>query len=81
MEAGMSPVIKIITDGQLIRTFTSYELEKELYERNVSFEELYSAVVEEYKNKAAYENVNYDSNMYINTKRMNQPSLLYKKER
>lgn len=81
MEAGMNSVIKIVTDGQLIRTFTSYELERELYERNLSYEEFYRAIVEDFKHKQVYENVNFESDMYINMKKLSQPSKLFKSQR
>lgn len=66
MEAQNLDYVEITIDGHLIKTFSLNELERELYERNMTFEEFYQTVVNDYKHR--YENIDYASTMYFNTR-------------
>lgn len=76
----MEQLIEITVEGQLIKAFTPTELERELYERNITYEELCKELIDRY-HVEQYENIDFESKMFINKKRMPKPLPFWKESK
>lgn len=61
--------VDIKVDEHVIKTYELTELEGELYQRNISFDELYQELVAKYYSDYC-ENMNYESTMFLNKRRV-----------
>lgn len=69
MENNKYNKVDIKVDEQVIKTYELTELEGELYQRNISFDELYQELVAKYYSDYC-ENMNFESTMFLNKKRI-----------